>query len=232
MSAAGEGRQAGHELCGARLVLDPSGALAWPEEGVLVVSDLHFETGSSFARRGFFVPPYDTGVTLAKLEAVMARHRPARVVCLGDSFHDAGGSARLSSEARARLVALAEAAEWTWISGNHDPAPPEGLPGTAADVVSIGPLTFRHEPTAGPAPGEVAGHLHPAASVALPGRWVRRKAFVADATRMVMPAFGAYTGGLDVFHRAFAPLFRKRDFAAFLLGTGLVHRFEARLLAA
>jgi hypothetical protein len=217
-------------VAGEGLILDPAGALYWPDERLLAVADLHFEKGSAFALRGCFVPPYDTFATLARLEALVGAYRPRRVICLGDSFHDRGAPARLPEAARVRLAALASAADWTWIAGNHDPAPPEGLGGEAAQVLSVGALTFRHEPTPGASPGEIAGHLHPSARVALRGRSVRRRAFAGTAERLVLPAFGAYTGGLNVLDAAFVPLFpARRAFSAWLLGAQ-VHRLDSRML--
>ena len=205
-------------LAGMPVELTVEGALHLPAVATLVVADLHLEKGSAFAARGQFLPPYDTGATLARLAGVIARLAPARVIALGDSFHDHAAAARLASADRERLATLVAGREWIWIAGNHDPLPPAGLGGRAMAEWALGPLTFRHEPRAGRSAGEVAGHLHPSARVAGGGRAVRRRCFVADRERLVMPAFGALTGGLDVLDTAFRPLFPSGGFHAFMLG--------------
>ena len=218
-------------LAGEAAVLDLSGALWLPAHGTLVVSDLHLEKGSSFAvRSGQFLPPYDTRETLANLHEAIVRHDPARVVALGDSFHDARGPERMEPGDRAMVAALQAGRDWVWISGNHDAAVSEGVGGRYAEALTLGALTLRHEPTAGPAPGEVAGHLHPCGKVAMRGRAVRRRCFVSDGTRLVMPAFGAFTGGLNVRDRAFDPLFAD-GFTAHLLGDGRVFAIGRNQLA-
>ena len=170
--AAGEERQATASalIAGVRLGLLPEGALYWPDEKTLVVADLHLEKGSAFAARGQMLPPYDTAATLARLEALLARLGPDRVIALGDSFHDSRAGARMTEEHRARLVRLTGSREWIWIAGNHDPAPPAGVGGIARAELRLGPLTFRHEPRPGALPGEIAGHLHPAARIVGRGR--------------------------------------------------------------
>jgi hypothetical protein len=200
----------------------PEGALWWDHERLLVVADLHLEKGSSFARRGQMLPPYDTGETLARLDRLMARLNPTTVVCLGDSFHDGGGPERLSPRDRLTLATLQAGRDWVWVAGNHDPDAPAGLAGRHVETYTVGPLAFRHAPVAGRSEGEVAGHLHPAATVAGRGRSVRRRCFVGDGYRLVMPAFGAYAGGLDVFDSAFAGLFADA-FRVFMLGDGCVY---------
>ncbi len=204
------------------LLLDPAGALWWPAERTLVFADLHFEKGSAYARSGQMLPPYDTRTTLARMEALVVRHSPARAIALGDSFHDCDAANRLDAHERDRLIRLCRAAEWIWIAGNHDPAPPSWLGGRIADEMAIGGLVFRHEPSSSPAPGEIAGHLHPCKSIARRGRSLRRRCFVSDATRLVMPAFGAYAGGLDVRDLAVRTLFGD-TFLAYLLGTHRVY---------
>ena len=194
-------------VCGIEAVLDPSGALWWPERATLVVADLHLETGSSLARRGQMIPPYDTAVTLSRLAHVVARYNPARVVALGDSFHDPFGAARLGDSERAALATMMAAAEFVWIAGNHDHVSAAGLGGMVCETLTVDGLTFRHVPTPGvPRTREVAGHLHPAARIAVKGRSVRRRCFVGCGQRLVMPAFGALTGGLSVTHAAFSDL--------------------------
>ena len=210
----------------AALVGDAAGALYWPQERLLVISDLHFEKGSSFARRGVLLPPYDTAATLAKLTQVIARYAPVAVIALGDSFHDGGGPDRMGDTDRAALRALQAGRDWIWITGNHDPEPAKNIGGTFGAALSIGALTFRHIPQ-GEA-GEIAGHLHPCARVSHRGRAISRRCFAADAHRMVMPAFGAYTGGLNVRNAAFASVFGTLEFTAHMLGDARLYAFAAR----
>lgn len=212
---------------GAELVADCAGVLVWPRERVLIVADLHLEKGSAFAARGMLLPPYDTGDTLARLGAVIARHDPRLVIALGDNFHDGGGPARLASDDRAALAALQRGRDWIWITGNHDPEPAAGIGGSFASVLAVGPLVFRHEPTEGKADGEIAGHLHPSARISRRGRAVVRRCFASNGKRIVMPAFGAYAGGLNIRDRAFARVFDTLDFTAHLLGTNRIYAFSA-----
>jgi hypothetical protein len=207
-------------IAATEVVLDPAGALWLAPSRTLVVSDLHLEKASSFARRGMLLPPYDTGATLAHLGQVMARRNPRRVIALGDSFHDSGGYGRLSAPDRLRLATLQGGREWVWIKGNHDPEFPENVSGDVTEELSSDGLTFRHEPTSGEAPGEVAGHLHPAAKIRGNGRSVRCRAFATDGSRMVLPAFGVLAGGLNVLDRAFARLFQPGALQPCLIGDG------------
>ncbi|MCM5558184.1 ligase-associated DNA damage response endonuclease PdeM [Pleomorphomonas sp. JP5] len=209
-------------LNGAAVRFDASGVLHWPEERLLVVADLHFEKGSSHGVRGRFVPPYDTRATLRALAEVIGRLRPERVIALGDSFHDGDAEARLAPADLEALSALVGSVDWTWVAGNHDPSPPAGLGGRPVAEIVIGPLVFRHEPRPGRALGEVAGHLHPAAKVGRT-RSVRRRAFVCDGSRCLLPAFGAYTGGLNVMDAAFKGLFERSRLIAWMLSDGRVY---------
>jgi len=213
-------------LAGIELLADAAGALYWPHEGVLVVADLHLEKGSSFARRGVLLPPYDTAATLARVLLLIARYAPRCVIALGDSFHDGGGPDRLSDADRAELRALQAGRDWIWITGNHDPEPARNIGGQFGGALAIGALTFRHIPSGGD--GEIAGHLHPVARVSHRGRAVRRRCFAADAMRMVMPAFGAFAGGLNIRDAAFADLFGTLAFTAHMLGDERVYAFGAR----
>jgi DNA ligase-associated metallophosphoesterase len=212
-------------IAGVDLVADLSGALFWEEEGLLVVSDLHLEKGSSFAARGVLLPPYDTAATLLRLGAVIARHDPRGVIALGDSFHDRCAHDRLSAPDRDALAALQRRRDWIWIAGNHDPALPSDLGGVVASEVAVGRIAFRHQPTG--AAGEIAGHLHPKARVATRGRSMERRCFACDGTRAVMPAFGAYTGGLSIRDTAFAKIFRTLGFMAHVLGDHRMHTIAA-----
>jgi DNA ligase-associated metallophosphoesterase len=220
---------ASFRLGGARLVLDPSGALWWPEQRLLVVADLHLEKGAAFARRGCLLPPYDTPATLARLEELLHRHRPRRVVSLGDGFHDGRGTEALDPSAGARLRALVAAVDWLWVRGNHDPEPPTVLGGQVLDAIELQGVLFRHAPD-GTGRQEVAGHLHPAARLIGSRRRLRRPCFASDGARLLLPAFGAFTGGLNVLDPAIARLFPS-GFDAFVTGEARVYRVPHHRLA-
>ena len=185
---------------------DPLGGAYWAREKTLIVSDLHFEKGSHFAERGVMLPPYDTRTTLMRIGALMRRYNPARVISLGDAFHDPDAEARMDERDAQMLEVLMGAAEWLWILGNHDPEPPARFAAPTEIETTIGALTFRHEPLARESAGEIAGHLHPCARVTGEGRVLRRRCFASDGARLIMPALGAFTGGLNVLDEAFAPL--------------------------
>jgi uncharacterized protein len=212
-------------VAGETLLADCDGALYWPREGVLAVADLHLEKGSSYARRGVLLPPYDTAATLGRLALIMIRYAPRVVIALGDSFHDDDGAGRVAGADRAALAALQRGRDWIWIAGNHDRRPADGVGGGCAGAIAIGGLMFRHEPTG--AEGEIAGHLHPVARVSRRGHTVSRRCFAADRTRLIMPAFGAFAGGLNVRHRAFADVFGTLAFTAHLLGEGRLYALAA-----
>ena len=200
-------------LAGAEVVFRPSGALWIEAERALVVADLHLEKGSAYAARGQMLPPYDTREGLRRLAAEVAATGPRMLVMLGDAFHDSHAGERLSAEDAAAIGGLAAGRNLVWVTGNHDPEPPRGLPGEAADELSLSGLSLRHEPLAGPAIGEASGHLHPCARVAAGGRSVRRRCFVTDGERVVLPAFGAYAGGLNIRDQAFQGLFSRPPLA-------------------
>ncbi len=207
-------------LNGHRLMLDPAGALWWPERRLLAVADLHFEKGSAAAARGHPVPPWDTHATLDRLHLLLRRYTPQTVLAMGDSFHDPQAAGRLMPGDAARLRAMAGSCDWVWLLGNHDPVPPAGMPGDTAEWWEADGIVFRHQ--AGIArftgPGaEICGHHHPKASVVTRGATVTRPCFVAGPHRLMLPAFGTYTGGLDVRNPAIASLF-PRGARAFLLG--------------
>jgi len=214
-------------LAGATLVADPAGALYWPDESLLVVADLHLEKGSAYAKRGVLLPPYDTATTLARLARLTARYAPRLVVALGDSFHDGDGASRMSAGDRNALMALQRGRDWVWVAGNHDPDQPDGVGGHFADALALGPLSFRHEPSTHGDDGEIAGHLHPLARVAQRGRAVSRRCFASDGKRLVMPAFGAYAGGLNVRDRAIFRLFGTLAFTAHMLGERRLYAIAA-----
>jgi len=214
-------------VAGVSLALDRAGTLYWPREQLLVVSDLHLEKGSSFAKRGVLLPPYDTAATLERLAATLSRHTVRTVVALGDNFHDQNGPARLAAADRAKLLELQHGREWIWIAGNHDPDPAASIGGVFAASLSLGPLWFRHEPMPQASPGEIAGHLHPVARISRRGHTLTRRCFASDETRMVMPAFGAYAGGLSIRHAAFVRVFGALAFTAHLLGQRRLYTFAA-----
>jgi len=206
-----------------RLMLDPGGALVWPAQRLMAVADLHLEKGSAAAARGSLLPPWDSAATLDRLALLLRRHKPATTVLLGDSFHDRDGAARLRPAERDRLMLLARSTALVWVLGNHDPDAPADLPGTAVQELAIGRFTFRHQAQAG-ATGEISGHFHPKARIATRGATVSRACFVADSRRVILPALGAYTGGLDVHHPAIAGLF-PRGGRLFLLGQDRLFSF-------
>jgi len=213
------------ELSGARLVVDPAGVLYWPAERMLAVADLHLEKGSSFARFGALLPPFDTAATLVRLDEAVSRYDPRVVFALGDSFHDGDGPQRLGDLDRAMIGAMQRGRDWIWIAGNHDPDPATGIGGVFSSAITIGALTFRHEPQG--QPGEIAGHLHPMARVSTRGRAIRRKCFVASEDRMVMPSFGAFTGGLNIRAAAFMEVFGAGGYRAHMLGTTRLYTVDA-----
>lgn len=177
-----------------------SGAVRWPARAALLVADLHFEKASWFAMCGQMLPPYDTLATLAELERLVAATGAREVWCLGDSFHDMGGCDRLPLEAQDRLRALTARTRWVWITGNHDRRILDRCGGEVVEEAEVDGLVLRHE--ASPAePGfELSGHFHPKLRVRVRGRQVARRCFVATATKLVLPAFGSLTGGLDATH--------------------------------
>jgi len=203
-----------------RLMLDPGGAVVWPAQRLLAVADLHLEKGSAAAAKGSLLPPWDSVATLERLALLLRRYQPATTVLLGDSFHDRHGSARLGAAERDRLVQFARHTQLVWVRGNHDPEAPDGLPGRSVAELEAGGLVFRHQAHPGAVPGatrEVSGHFHPKASIPARGATVSRPCFVADSRRLILPALGAYTGGLDVHDPAIAGLF-PRGGRVFLLG--------------
>ena len=207
-------------IAGERLMLCPSGVLLWPAQGLLAVADMHLEKGSHHAIRGRMLPPYDTRETLSRLAQALRRHAPRRIVFLGDSFHDADGAHRMLAEDRATLARLLAPLAVAWVLGNHDPALPRHLRGDMSDCLRLGPITFRHiggSDLARFGEAEISGHYHPKASMEVRGGFVTRPCFLAENRRVVLPAFGAYTGGLDVRDPAMAA-FAPRGGRVFLLG--------------
>jgi DNA ligase-associated metallophosphoesterase len=207
-----------------------AGALYWEGERTLIVADLHLQKGAAFAERGMLLPPYDTRTTLLRLAACIVSLAPRRVVALGDSFHRSHLAHFLTAGDREALLMLQQGRDWYWVLGNHDPELPASIGGVACGSLSIGGITLRHEPTTDAVTPEIAGHLHPVARIARSGLGIRRKCFATDGRRLVMPAFGAYAGGLNVLDSAFAPLFQRHRLEAWMTGRAEVYPFQAEQL--
>jgi DNA ligase-associated metallophosphoesterase len=187
-------------FCQHELIALPQGALFWPARRALLVADLHLEKASWFARGGQMLPPYDSLATLADLTALAASVDPAEIWCLGDSFHDTGGCERLPAHACEMLAALTRAYRWTWITGNHDPVIPALVGGEALPETEIEGLILRHEADPNDLRPELSGHFHPKLRIHRRGRLVARRCFVASTTKLILPAFGSLTGGLEAHH--------------------------------
>jgi DNA ligase-associated metallophosphoesterase len=207
-----------------------AGALYWEAEDTLLFADLHLEKGAAFAALGMLLPPYDTRCTLTRLGKIIKRIDPARVVALGDSFHRSECADHMVDEDLAFLTELQQGREWYWICGNHDPHLPESVGGTVCKTLTIRGVTLRHEPSENASGPEIVGHLHPVARIARRGMVVRRRCFATDGNRLVMPAFGAYAGGLNVLHDVFQPLFRWRQLEAWMMGRHAVYPVLGSLL--
>lgn len=186
---------AGHEFAALR-----EGALYWPARRALLVADLHLEKASWFARFGQLLPPYDSLVTLEALTALVARTRPREIWCLGDSFHDSNGCDRLPAAAQTLLRGLTATTRWTWIAGNHDAALADHCGGAIVSQAEVDGVVLRHEARASDPRPELSGHYHPKLRVQVRGRRVARRCFVATPAKMILPAFGSLTGGLDADH--------------------------------
>lgn len=207
-----------------------TGALYWDDERTLIVADLHLEKGAAFAARGMMLPPYDTRSTFRRLAACIDFFAPRRVVALGDSFHRSERADQLNAGDRENLAALQRGRDWYWVLGNHDPSLPPSVGGIICSSLSVDGITLRHEPSEGTGVPEIAGHLHPVARIARRGQGIRRKCFATDGHRLVLPAFGAYTGGLNVLDDAFSSLFHWHLMEAWLTGRSGVYPLQARLL--
>jgi DNA ligase-associated metallophosphoesterase len=210
------------KLAGRVLEALPCGGLWDADARLLVISDLHLEKGSAYAASGQMLPPYDTRATLARVALAVARLKPETVISLGDSFHDTRSRPRIASDDVDAIRALTAQADWVWITGNHDPAPAGDLGGRITAEIGVGGLTYRHEPAKGACEGEVAGHLHPGARVAGRAGMVRARCFVSDGRRLVMPAYGALTGSLNVRDPAISSLF-PNGFVAGVIGRDRVY---------
>jgi DNA ligase-associated metallophosphoesterase len=211
---------------GEHLLLDPAGALVWPRLSLLAVADLHLEKGSACARNGSLVPPWDSRITLDRFAALIKTHRPQTVVSVGDGFHDDHAAARLHTTEASLLASIAQSVRLVWVCGNHDPSPPAGIEGECRNDLAIGPLLFRHQAQPGAA-GEISGHFHPKARVATRAGEVTRPCFITDLNRIILPSFGAYTGGLNIANPAIAALFPDGA-EAFLLGRSKLFRFAVQ----
>jgi len=222
--------ETGIVIGGERFIGDSSGCLYWPAENCLVVADMHLEKASAYAVRGEMLPPYETGATLRLLAERIAYWNPQKVVALGDSFHDRCGFERLSISDRTLISSLVAERCWIWICGNHDPEPPRGISGQVADTLVVGGITFRHEPLRGTNAIEIAGHLHPQARIVRRGKSVRRRCFVTDGRRLVLPSFGAMTGGLNIRDKAFSGLFNPACLQAHLIGRSEIYRISGEHL--
>jgi DNA ligase-associated metallophosphoesterase len=187
-------------FAGQNFLATPEGALFWPAQRALLVADLHLEKASWFARLGQFLPPYDSQATLSALADCVERSGATRLYCLGDSFHDRFGCDRLPAEARALLLRLTSALDWTWIVGNHDPGFADHCGGHLAEEVDVGGIVLRHHAVPDDPRLEMSGHFHPKLRLHVKGRNVSRRCFVASATKLILPAFGSLTGGLDAHH--------------------------------
>ncbi|MCZ6604365.1 MAG: ligase-associated DNA damage response endonuclease PdeM [Alphaproteobacteria bacterium] len=203
---------------GTAAIADPAGALYLPDHRALLVADLHLEKASAFAASGTMLPPYDSRQTLTLLDRLVRHYAPQAVYCLGDSFHDGDGPRRLDAVDGARLAKLTSGRRWIWIAGNHDGDAGLAWGGEAAVEIELGRLVLRHAATEGLDPiAEVSGHFHPKAAVRTRGRTITGRCFVTDGRRLILPALGAFAGGLDVTDPAIASLMAPR-FQVFLMG--------------
>jgi DNA ligase-associated metallophosphoesterase len=187
-------------FAGQSFFANPEGALHWPAERALLVADLHLEKASWFAKAGQMLPPYDSLATLQALERDVARTGAARLYCLGDSFHDRFGCDRLSAAARELLSSLTARLDWVWIVGNHDAGFIDHCGGRIEEECVAGGIILRHEAESQEARPEMSGHFHPKLRLSLRGRSVSRRCFIASSTKLILPAYGAFTGGLDAGH--------------------------------
>jgi DNA ligase-associated metallophosphoesterase len=187
-------------FAGETFVPAPGGALYWQSQQALLVADLHLEKASWFARLGQLLPPYDSHATLTALADEVNRTGASRLYCLGDSFHDRFGCERLPAASRALLEELTGRLDWTWIVGNHDPGFADHCGGQVVEEAEVGGIVLRHEAAAGDPRPEMSGHFHPKLRLSVNGRRISRRCFVASERKLILPAFGSLTGGLDARH--------------------------------
>ena len=217
---------------GEELYLLKEAAAFAPKHQALLVADLHFEKGSSYAPRGIFLPPYDTRATLQRLKALTEKLRPKTIVSLGDAFHDRGSDERMNAADAVVLANMIDACDWVWVLGNHDPVPSGRFAGRACVSMRLGGLFLTHEPDeAIGIAGAIAGHLHPCAKIKTAQSALRRRCFALGADCMVMPAFGAYTGGLNVLDEAFDGFLQSRQPVCAIGAEGVYPISTSRLLA-
>jgi uncharacterized protein len=213
-------------LGGLEFVPDLSGALYVPELQTLLVADLHLEKASNMARRGVQLPPYDTRASLAQLQAVLLATAPRQLIFLGDSFHDNDARERIGEADVVTLRDMTTRFDTIWITGNHDSRPPTDIGGRVVDEVMLGAIALRHEPKKlADDEFEIAGHLHPGAGVSQRGRHIRCKCFIGNGMRIIMPAFGSFTGGLSVSAAPFRQVFGKVDYHVWMLGERAIFKF-------
>ena len=227
---ADEFREQPISVCGKTFRADITGALYWPAEDALIIADLHLEKGSAMAARGLLLPPYDTRETLQRLAEALDRYDAQTVIALGDSLHDVAAPGRMGDEDLKILRILQEGRDWIWVNGNHDPEISDRLGGYVTGDLVVGGIALRHVPSPCCRTHEIAGHLHPAAKLSLHGYTLRRPCFVGNGLRLVLPAFGAYTGGLNVLAEPFAPLFGNDGLAVWMLGQEGLYPVATRLL--
>lgn len=219
-------------ICGTAFQAHVSGALYWPAEEALIVADLHLEKASAYAERGVMLPPYDSRDTLMRLAEVVDHYQARTVIALGDSFHDQAGADRLNPEDRETLAMLQDDVEWIWITGNHDPEISEDVGGHVLERIRLGGVNLCHTPSPASVTHEIAGHLHPAAKLSLHGYTLRRPCFVGNGLRLVLPAFGSFTGGLNILDEAFEPLFGNDGISVWMMGQEGLYPVATRLLKA
>ncbi|MEO0542938.1 MAG: ligase-associated DNA damage response endonuclease PdeM [Pseudomonadota bacterium] len=224
----GSGTALASAFAGEEVLLDAAGVLYFPALRLLVVSDLHLEKASSFARKRIFLPPYDTAATLARLTALVTKYDPTTIISLGDSFHDENAALRLQAETKQAIEALVAGRHIFWVTGNHDPYPPAGCPGETVDELAVSGITFRHIAVRAFSGAEISGHYHPAAVLRARGKKLRRNCFASDGDRLIMPAFGVLTGGLPISHPEVHTLFDRSRLCAFMLGTDQVYPIGAK----
>jgi len=207
-------------FAGEAMALAGGRALWWERERALVVADLHLEKASAFAMRGQMLPPYDSRATLERLADALRLTGARRVYCLGDNFHDANGRERLEGHAAGMLAALVRATDWIWVTGNHDRGPTLGVGGTACDELEVSGVMLRHQAAAGGEQPELSGHFHPKLRVGVRGMRIARPCLVASERRMILPAFGALTGGMDVTDPAIRAAMMPADAVDALVAAG------------
>jgi uncharacterized protein len=215
-------------LAGLDFIPDLSGALFVPDLKTLLIADLHLEKASNMARRGVHLPPYDTRASLTQLQAVIAATQPQQLIFLGDSFHDNDARQRIDGADLATLRDMTERVQTVWITGNHDPLPPTDIGGRIVGEVVLGSITLRHEPKdLEEGEFEIAGHLHPGGGVSQRGRRIRCKCFIGNTHRIIMPAFGSFTGALSISAPPFKSLFSAKDFHVWMLGGKAIYKLPA-----